>query len=123
MDKVVQGRVISNSGNVARRFYRSIEKVAEITDIILNLLKRFSIILTVISCGYEINNKEFEIYAKETREFNVKLYNWYRMPPSISTILIHSSIIIKDALVLIGQLSEEAQEANIKIIFDLENII
>lgn len=114
VDKVVQGRGTSNTGNVARRFFRNTEKVAEITKINLNLLNRFSTILTVISCGYEINYDEFENYAKDTAELYVKHYNWYRMPPSIHNILIHGSLIIKNALVPIGQLSEEAQEASNK---------
>ncbi|CAI6372175.1 unnamed protein product [Macrosiphum euphorbiae] len=114
VDKVVQGRGTSNTGNVARRFFRNTEKVAEITGINLNLLNRFSTILTVISCGSEINYDEFENYAKDTAELYVKHYNWYRMPPSIHKILIHGSLIIKNALVPIGQLSEEAQEASNK---------
>lgn len=109
--------------HVARRFFRNTEKVAEITGIDLNLLNRFSTILTVISCGYEINYDEFENYAKETAELYVQLYNWYRMPPSVHKILIHGSLIIKNALVPIGQLSEEAQGQAIKTIIDSENTI
>lgn len=114
MDKVVQGRGTSNTGNVARRFFRNTEKVTESTGIDLNLLNRFSTISTFISCGYEINNDEFENYAKETAELYVKLYSWYRMPPGVHKILIHGSLIIKNALVPIGQLSEEAQKASNK---------
>lgn len=81
--QVVQGRGTSNTGNVARRFFRNTEKVAEITGINLNLLNRFSTIITVISCGYEINSDKFENYAIETAELYVKHYNWYRMPPRV----------------------------------------
>jgi len=45
VDKVVQRRRTSNTGNVAR----NTKKVAEITGINLNLLKRFSTILKIIS--------------------------------------------------------------------------
>ncbi|KAL4154240.1 hypothetical protein QTP88_002065 [Uroleucon formosanum] len=75
VDKVFQGRSTSNTGNVARRFFRNTEKVAEITGIDLNLLNRFSTTLTVIFCGYEINYDEFENYAKDTAELYVKHYN------------------------------------------------
>jgi len=75
VDKVIQGRGTSNTGNVARRFLRNTEKVAEITGINLNLLNQFSTILTVISCGYEINYDEFENYAKYTAKLYVKHYN------------------------------------------------
>ncbi|KAL4152899.1 hypothetical protein QTP88_000732 [Uroleucon formosanum] len=90
VDKVVQGRGTSNTGNVARWFFRNTEKVAEITGINLNLLNRFSTILTVISCGYEINYDEFENYAKDTAKLYVKHYNWFRMPPMSSDPLITS---------------------------------
>jgi len=114
VDKVVQGRGTSNTGNVARRFFKNTEKVSEITGVDVNLLNRFSVILTAMSSGSEINYERFDKYAKETAELYVRLYEWYRMPPSIHKILMHGSLVIQYALVPIGQLSEEAQEARNK---------
>ncbi|XP_025417730.1 uncharacterized protein LOC112688647 [Sipha flava] len=114
VDKVIQGRGTSNTGNVARRFFKNTDKVSEITGVDINLLNRFSVILTTMSSGLEINHERFDKYAKETAELYVQLYNWYRMPPTIHKILMHGSLIIQYALVPIGQLSEEAQEARNK---------
>jgi hypothetical protein len=114
VDKVVQGRGTSNTGNVARRFFKNTVKVSEITGVDVTLLNRFSVILTAMSSGAEINHERFDKYAKETAELYVKLYDWYRMPPSIHKILMHGSLVIRYALVPIGQLSEEAQEARNK---------
>lgn len=44
----------------------------------------------------------------------VKLYPWYYMPVTVHKILVHGSEIINYAIVPIGQLSEEVQEARHK---------
>lgn len=46
----------------------------------------------------------------------MNLYPWYYLPVSVHTILSHGSKIIKYALLPIGQLSEEAQEARNKVL-------
>jgi len=71
------------------------------------LIKKLGDILIAISSGYEINFELFEQYCRET----AKLYNWYRMPPSMHTILMHGSMVIKSALLPIEQLLEEAQKS------------
>lgn len=88
--------------------------MSEITGVDITLLNRFSVILTAMSSGAEINHERFNKYAIETAELYVKLYDWYSMPPSIHKILMHGSLVIWYALVPIGQLSEEAQEARNK---------
>jgi len=118
VDKVVQRRRTSNTGNVAR----NTEKVAKITGINLNLLKRFSTILKIISRGYEINNEKFEKYTKETAKLYVELYNWYRMPPSIHKILIHGLLIIKLTLFQINSYQRKPKRRVIKTIFDLVSL-
>lgn len=50
----------------------------------------------------------------ETVELYVKLYHWYYMSPTVHKYLIHGGEIIKNAIVPIGQLSEDAQEARNK---------
>ena len=47
-------------------------------------------------------------------ELFVSLYNWYPMPPTVHKVLMHGSQFIRRAIVPIGQLSEEAQEARDK---------
>lgn len=114
VDRVVQGMGTSNTGNVAQIFFKDPEMVSEITGVNVILIKRFSTILTVISSGLDIHFEGFDNYATETAKLYVHLYNWYRMPPSVHQVLIHGSIVIKYALLPIGQLSEEAQESRNK---------
>lgn len=114
VDRVVQGMGTPNTGNVARKFFKNPEKVSEITGVDGRLIRKYSTILTVISSGHEINYERFDEYTKETVKLYVELHNWYCMPPSVHTILIHGSLAIKYALVPIGQLSEEAQESRNK---------
>jgi len=72
-----------------------------------------------MSSSYEINEKSFGEYAIETAKLLVKEYSWYYMPASVHKILLHGSLVISAALLLIGQMSEEAQEARNK---DLKNV-
>lgn len=124
VDKVVQGRGTSNTGNFARRFFKNTEKVSEITGVDVNLLNRFSVILTAMTSGSEINYERFDKYAKETAELYVRLYEWYRMPPSIHKILMHGLLVIQYALVPIGQLvSQLPKRHETRIIFVIENTI
>lgn len=104
----------SNDGNTARRFFANPEMSSSITGIKKELIERFATILQVISSGIEINYELFDIYATETAQFFISNYNWFNMPVSVHKILVHGSDIIKFAMVPIGQLSEEAQEARHK---------
>ena len=47
VDRVVQGTGTSNTGNVARRFFRDPEKAAEATEVSEDLIRRFAVILLV----------------------------------------------------------------------------
>lgn len=67
-----------------------------------------------MSCSYDINVDIFQQYTRETRELYLKLYPWYFMPVTVHKILVHSPDVIKTCILLIGQLSEEAQEARNK---------
>ena len=67
-----------------------------------------------MSCGYSVNVTAFKKFALDTARLYVKLYEWYPMPASVHRILIHGSEAIEMALLPIGMLSEEAQEARHK---------
>ncbi|CAH0550930.1 unnamed protein product [Brassicogethes aeneus] len=114
IDQPKPGSGSTNTGNTARIFFRNYQKSAEITGINLELLRRFYIILQVISCGFEVDVEKFKIYTTNTAKLYVSLYSWYYMPPSMHKILIHGAEAIKHAIVPIGQLGEEAQEAKNK---------
>ena len=61
-----------------------------------------------------MNATAFDNYAKETAKLFVSLCAWYYMPASVHKVLIHGSAIVSAALLPIGQLSDEAQEARKK---------
>ena len=104
----------TNDGNTARRFFKEPNISATITGIDEELIRRFSIILRVISSGFAVNVDAFDKYALETANLYVKLYPWYYMPASVHKILIHGGRVIESAILPIGMLSEEAQEARHK---------
>lgn len=112
VDIVKQGYGTSNDGNTARRFFEEAETVSEILDIDVNLIKKFSTILQVLSCGLEVDLDKFEIYTVETAKLFVQLYSWYKMPPAVHKVLIHGKKILEEFSIPIDNLSEEAQEAN-----------
>ncbi|XP_016660821.1 uncharacterized protein LOC107884028 [Acyrthosiphon pisum] len=85
----------------------------------LQLIKRFGVILKTMSSGYDISLEKFEAYTLKTAELYISLYPWHYMPASVHKILIHGIDVIRSALLPIGQLSEEAQEARNK---DFRNV-
>lgn len=104
----------TNDGNTSRRFFEDPKLASEITGIDFDLIYRIKVILEVISSGYKVDPEKYDIYAKETARLYVNLYPWHPMTPTMHKILIHGSVIIKNALLPIGQLTEEAAEARNK---------
>lgn len=104
----------TNDGNTARRFFKNAQLSAEITKIDLELIKKFHTILIVVSCSQEINIERFRNFANNTARYFVEKYPWYYMPTTLHKFLIHGPDVIASALLPIGQLSEEAQEARNK---------
>lgn len=104
----------TNDGNTSRRFFDEYEKSAEITGIDQNLIYRLKVILDTMCCGIKINIEKFEMYCKETAELYVSLYKFHPMSPTLHKVLSHGAAVIKEAILPIGQLSEEAAEARNK---------
>lgn len=104
----------TNDGNTSRRFFAEHEKSAKILGLDVNLIFRFKIILETISSGFQIDVSKFEKYAEDTAELYVNLYGWHPMTPTMHKVLRHGAEIISNALLPIGQLSEEAAEARNK---------
>lgn len=104
----------SNDGNTARRFFRDYELSAKILNINEDLINRCGTLLEALSSGFNINISKFENFARETAKLYVSLYNWFPMPVTVHKILIHGTDIIQNAILPIGQLSEEAQESRNK---------
>lgn len=104
----------TNDGNTARRFFKNAELSAEITKLDLELIKKLHTILIVVASGYDIDVEKFRAFTHQTARYFVENYPWYNMPPTVHKYLIHGPEIISSALLPIGQLSEEAQEARNK---------
>ena len=115
VDMVKQGMGSTNDGNTARRFFANPELTSEITGIDQTLLERMSVILDVINCDQPIDSDKFGAYCAETARLYVQLYGWYYMPNSPHKLLMHGKQIVEQALVPIGALSEEVQEASNKV--------
>lgn len=64
----------TNDGNTVRRFFENPATSATITGIDEKLIKRFHVILQVISSGFAIDIPKYEQYCLETARFYVKLY-------------------------------------------------
>lgn len=114
IDVVKQGVGTSNDGNTARRFFENPSVTAEITGLDEIIIRKFSILLQAIACGEEIDPDKFDIFAKDLAKLVIKKYGWYYMPASVHKILCHGANIIRNALLPIGQLSEEVIEARHK---------
>lgn len=67
--------------------------------------------MQAISSGESVDPEKFHQYAKETAKRYASLYGWYHMPTTLHKLLIHGYQIINNALLPIGRMSEEAQEA------------
>lgn len=114
VDKPKPGFGNSNDGNTARRFFQNPDISAQITGIDVDLIKKLHIILIVISSSYEIHVENYRVFAYDTARYFVSKYPWYNMPPTLHKYLIHGPEIISSALLPIGQMTEEAQEARNK---------
>lgn len=104
----------SNDGNTSRRFFSNVEISASITGIDQALIERVATILEVISSGHKIDINKFSEYCRDTAKLYIQLYYWYPMSPTLHKILLHGPIVIEQALLPIGALSEEAAESRNK---------
>lgn len=104
----------TNDGNTSRRFFEDPKLASDITGINYDLIYRLKVILEAISSGHIIHSEKYDQYALDTARLYVDLYPWHPMTPTMHKILIHGAVIIKNALLPIGQLSEEAAEARNK---------
>lgn len=114
VDFVKQGMGTSNDGNTSRRFFANPQLTSEITGVNESLITRFAKILNDINSKDSIDAEEFGDYCLETAKLYIELYDWYYMPNSVHKILIHGRDIVKAAMLPIGKLTEEAQEARNK---------
>lgn len=115
IDVVKQGSGTTNDGNTARKFFEDPAKTASITGLDEGLVRRFAVILQAITSGEVIDVDRYKDYAHETAKKYVELYQWYHMSATVHKLLLHGAeIIAHNAVIPIGNLSEEASEARNK---------
>lgn len=114
VDKPKPGFGNTNDGNTARRFFQNAKLSAEITKVDIDLINKLHIIMIVVASGHEINVPKFRVFTQNTARYFVEKYPWFNMPPTLHKYFIHGPEIISSALLPIGQLTEEAQEARNK---------
>jgi len=114
VDKPKPGFGNSNDGNTARRFFQNSKISAEITKLDVEIIEKIHIIMIVVASGHEIKINEFREYTYKTAKYFVEKYPWYNMSPTMHKFFIHGPEIIESALLPIGLLTEEAQEARNK---------
>ncbi|XP_065678280.1 uncharacterized protein LOC136093223 [Hydra vulgaris] len=101
------GSGTSNDGNTSRRAFQNEQLFSEITGLNFELIKMFHVVLTCISCGFELDAVLFREYCTHTARFYVECYPRYYMPQSIHKMLVYMTLPI-------GLFSEEAIEAQNK---------
>ena len=67
--------------------------------------------MIAVASGYDIDVNKFRLFSLDTARYFVEKYPWYSMPPTLHKYFIHGPEFISSALLPIGQLTEEAQEA------------
>lgn len=74
VDKVVQGKGTSNTGNIGRHFFEHAQEVSEITGLNKILIEHFKVILSISACSYNVNSEKYDNYAKDTLKLYLQLY-------------------------------------------------
>ena len=109
------GSGTTNDGNTARRAFRDVNKLSQVTGVDRYLLNKFSIILSALaSTTAEIDEVKYGEFTMETAQLYNERYYWYCMPPTLHKLLAHGQAIISTLEMPVGMYSEEAQEARNK---------
>lgn len=108
------GSGTTNDGNTARRAFEKPDLLAELLGLDRQMLQNFKTILIALSCQLPVDPVRFDNLAFSTAEIYVKYYSWYPMPSTVHKIFIHGEDIMRNSLLPLGMLGEEASEARNK---------
>lgn len=115
IDKPRSGCAVSvNDANTAIKAFHSEAAFARICGLDQGLIHRFKVILTTLSCDYDIDYEEFGQYCQTTAELFNALYHWFHVPLAVHKILHHGDCMASEVILPIGMMSEEAQKAKNK---------
>lgn len=106
----------TNDGNTARRAFDNSKLFANSLGLNEELILNFQTILIALSCQLTIDATEFENLCISTAKLMsyVLHYNWYSMPSTVHKILIHGGEIIKNSVLPVWMLGEEASKSRNK---------
>ena len=65
----------SNNGNAGLRFFQNAEKIAEVLQLVVSIIKMLHAILCTLSSGYLIDSSRFRDFYTQTAEQYVNLYS------------------------------------------------
>lgn len=95
VDKVLQGKGTSNTGNVAKRLLSKPTLLAQTLELDIELVENLSTILMVFSSKHQINFDKFEPFCESTNALFYRKYNWAKMRPTVHKYLKHGVAICK----------------------------
>ena len=99
----------SGSCTFLTKWMRTGKVTAKILNVDEELMTKCRTILRALLSGIGININNFKNFCYNVAQLYVEKYEWYPMPASVHTILIHGHRIIDCAPLPIGKLSEDAQ--------------
>ncbi|XP_011858792.1 PREDICTED: uncharacterized protein LOC105556321 [Vollenhovia emeryi] len=104
----------TNDGNTARRAFAKPDELAEYLGLDKQLMRNFKTILIALSCHLPIDPSRFDALCKSTASIFINAYPWFNMPASVHKILMHGADVIRNTVLPIGMMGEEASEARNK---------
>jgi len=112
IDKLRVGCYVSTSdANTAKKAFQNEEEFSRICGLNQDLIHSFNVILTTMSCDYEIDGDEFGQYCLTTAELFSDLYPWFHIPLVVHKILYHGGQMVSEFILPIGMMSEETQNS------------
>lgn len=111
----VGGSGNTNDGNTARIAFRNPEKLAEILEIEISIVKGFHVILVALSCQLPIDPLSFSSYCQSLFSTYMRYYSWNPITPTVHKILVHGHEIIEKTMLPLGVMGEDASESRHRI--------
>jgi len=106
----------SNTGNTARKFFRHHEEVANILGFDPRLMKDIYILILAYEHSDIIIREKVEILCGSIETRFKQLYPWVHWNPTFHKMIFHPNVLLTDTPIALGELAEEALEANHKFV-------
>lgn len=101
----------SNTGNTSRKAFSEPELFAAVLELDKTFIVNLRTILICLSCQLPIDPVKFQFLCHQTAELYVENYDWYYMPATVHTILIHATQIMMNLSLPVGIFGEEGLES------------